>query len=428
MTGQLLDNWTTQLRKGLLEMCVLNAIAGRRMYGYDIVRTLRDVEGLVITEGTVYPLLSRLRRDGLVLSMLEESAGGGGEEVLRVDSRRRPRAGAHERRLGKDRGGCPRDTVGPAWRTEMMVTLTDQARATYDEYIRKVRAYIAAAGSGNPDEVVADVRDHVDRELAGAAEPVAEGALRAVLARLGEPQQWIGEDDLPWWRKVLLRVRSGPDNWRLAYATSGVLLLGVIFGWVFCDTYTSYRYSRFTRHAFNWEAMGIFMVIALVLARATLAAGRPPALNAGQKWLVYPSLIVPYALIAAAIIAWAPAAGGAGGAFGSWSYLRQHARGQAAPGYYPALLRHLVNPDSLNQRSELFGVWAGVLSAGIWWTLLGVLLLFRRPRRLMEAVFAPFLKPMSRRWGTIVLLIGLLALTLVMLCAVSAHNWGHEYF
>ncbi|HKI86692.1 MAG TPA: PadR family transcriptional regulator, partial [Thermoanaerobaculia bacterium] len=57
------DNWATQLRKGLLELAILNAIAGDRLYGYDIVRRLRDIEGLVISEGTVYPILSRLKRE-----------------------------------------------------------------------------------------------------------------------------------------------------------------------------------------------------------------------------------------------------------------------------------------------------------------------------------------------------------------------------
>ncbi len=70
------DNWTTQIRKGLLEFCVLNALAGQRRYGYDIVRRLREVPGLVITEGTIYPILSRLRRDGLVRTTLEESSEG----------------------------------------------------------------------------------------------------------------------------------------------------------------------------------------------------------------------------------------------------------------------------------------------------------------------------------------------------------------
>ena len=76
MDSQFLDNWATQIRKGLLDLCVLNAVACRRMYGYDIVRTLRQIEGLVISQGTIYPLLSRLSREGLVRSALEESSEG----------------------------------------------------------------------------------------------------------------------------------------------------------------------------------------------------------------------------------------------------------------------------------------------------------------------------------------------------------------
>jgi len=76
MDRRFLDNWATQLRKGLLDLCVINAVARRRMYGYDIVRMLRRIEGLVISEGTIYPLLSRLTRDGLVRSALAESSEG----------------------------------------------------------------------------------------------------------------------------------------------------------------------------------------------------------------------------------------------------------------------------------------------------------------------------------------------------------------
>ncbi len=90
MNEDMFDNWTTQLRKGLLELCVLNAIAGRRMYGYDIVRTLREIEGLVITEGTIYPLLGRVSRDRLVRGILEESAEGPARKyyVLTPEGRR----------------------------------------------------------------------------------------------------------------------------------------------------------------------------------------------------------------------------------------------------------------------------------------------------------------------------------------------------
>ena len=70
------DNWTTQLRKGLLELCILNVVGQARVYGYDIVKQLRGIDTLVVREGTVYPILSRLRRDGLVRGSLEESPEG----------------------------------------------------------------------------------------------------------------------------------------------------------------------------------------------------------------------------------------------------------------------------------------------------------------------------------------------------------------
>lgn len=71
-----LDNWTTQLRKGLLELCIVNLLAQRELYGYDLVKQLTGIKGLVVTEGTVYPLLSRLRKVGLLRTRLEESPSG----------------------------------------------------------------------------------------------------------------------------------------------------------------------------------------------------------------------------------------------------------------------------------------------------------------------------------------------------------------
>ena len=70
------DNWTVQVRKGLLELCILNALAEQERYGYDLVKTLVTVPGLGVTEGTLYPLLSRLRVAGLVSTRLEESTQG----------------------------------------------------------------------------------------------------------------------------------------------------------------------------------------------------------------------------------------------------------------------------------------------------------------------------------------------------------------
>lgn len=70
------DNWTVQVRKGVLELCILNALDEAERYGYDLVKTLVEDHGLGVTEGTLYPLLSRLRVAGLITSRLEESTAG----------------------------------------------------------------------------------------------------------------------------------------------------------------------------------------------------------------------------------------------------------------------------------------------------------------------------------------------------------------
>ena len=76
MSDKFFDNWATQLRKGMLEFCILRAIRGTSLYGYEIVRILRDIEGLVISEGTIYPILSRLKKEGFVQTTIKESSEG----------------------------------------------------------------------------------------------------------------------------------------------------------------------------------------------------------------------------------------------------------------------------------------------------------------------------------------------------------------
>lgn len=70
------DNWVVQVRKGVIELCILRTLATRERYGYELVKELSVVPGLGLTEGTLYPLLSRLRVSGLVQTRLEESAAG----------------------------------------------------------------------------------------------------------------------------------------------------------------------------------------------------------------------------------------------------------------------------------------------------------------------------------------------------------------
>src|SRR3954451_24039092 len=64
----------SQLRRGVLEYCVLALLRERPHYGFDLVRQLSEADGLLTSEGTIYPLLSRLRKDGLVTTTWQESA------------------------------------------------------------------------------------------------------------------------------------------------------------------------------------------------------------------------------------------------------------------------------------------------------------------------------------------------------------------
>lgn len=66
----------TELRRGVLEYCVLAVLRGEESYAFRIVRTLAAAGELVTSEGTIYPLLARLRRDQLVTTTWRESVTG----------------------------------------------------------------------------------------------------------------------------------------------------------------------------------------------------------------------------------------------------------------------------------------------------------------------------------------------------------------
>ena len=69
-------NVATQLRRGVLEHCVLAVLARSPEYAFELVRRLSALDGLVTSEGTIYPLLSRLSRDGLVSTTWQPSDSG----------------------------------------------------------------------------------------------------------------------------------------------------------------------------------------------------------------------------------------------------------------------------------------------------------------------------------------------------------------
>ena len=70
------ENWETQIRKGWLELAILASLWAGRLYGLEILRRLEAGSDLVVAEGTIYPILARLKRDGLIGSQWVESEAG----------------------------------------------------------------------------------------------------------------------------------------------------------------------------------------------------------------------------------------------------------------------------------------------------------------------------------------------------------------
>ena len=70
-----IENTKAQMRKGVLEFCILSILADEDAYVAEILGTLKDAKMLVV-EGTIYPLLTRLKNAGLLNYRWEESTSG----------------------------------------------------------------------------------------------------------------------------------------------------------------------------------------------------------------------------------------------------------------------------------------------------------------------------------------------------------------
>ena len=89
-----MDKWEVQLRKGCLELAILASLWPGRLYGLEILRLLEQDSDLVITEGTVYPLLSRLKAEGLLDSEWVEAEAGHPRKYYRLTPAGRRRVAA----------------------------------------------------------------------------------------------------------------------------------------------------------------------------------------------------------------------------------------------------------------------------------------------------------------------------------------------
>ena len=250
-----------------------------------------------------------------------------------------------------------------------MVELSENARKGLDDYLRQVRSYLRWSKSLDPSEVEQNIAEHIERELQGAPEPVSSSILDGVLARLGSPRQWVPPEAMNWWGKLILKLRTDSEDWRLAYISFLLLLLGCLFFFV----------SPF---------QVVFITASFLTARAALAVAAGEDLGA-QKWLLYPALLIVSAAFALTL--------GAGPAL--------------LAGAIGAELHRIewIRRDS-NMGLTAFVTSAAALVTSLWWMLLGLLAckwpdLIRLPLR-------PFADGFNRRRALAIPGAGLLMLIL----------------
>ncbi len=238
-----------------------------------------------------------------------------------------------------------------------MINLTDTAKKTLDNYLEQVKTSLLACKSVDADEVQKDILDHIERELEEAKQPISVDDLERVLQHLGSPQQWVPDEEISWWGKIIVRLRRGPDDWRLAYLSLGLLVLTFVFP--------------------------PFFLFSFLLSRAAVALARKRGESLGpQKWLIYPSLLVLYGPFAVLILAWPLAA------------MPLNA------------INALVREIGLSVEPSLIAVIMGFFCIAIWWVALGAL--FKNFPQLLEFLIAPFADNVAQRLAKILLYCGII--------------------
>lgn len=252
-----------------------------------------------------------------------------------------------------------------------MVTLSHDAQGQLDRYLRQIKAALRGHPSVDVDEVERDVVGHIDAELAGQPEPIHASSLRPVLDRLGTPEMWVPSDELPAWRRLLNRLHSGPEDWRLAYATFVCFVAGF------------------------W--LPPLFIASLPIARATLAQLdlRDEPIGA-RRWLVYPPLVLWYAGLAGLLL--------------------------IGPTPLPVVgLEQGRLRDELSvyiQPSWLLVSVATALTLGLWWAVLGLLL--RRFDAAVRTVFWPFADWFTRRHAAPLVVAGAIVAVLSVVVLIVA--------
>jgi PadR family transcriptional regulator PadR len=85
------ENWQEQLRRGSLDLAILLTVSAGPRYGLAIIQHLETFSDLIVTEGTIYPILARLTREGLLASQWVEGEAPHPRKYYRLTDRGRTR-------------------------------------------------------------------------------------------------------------------------------------------------------------------------------------------------------------------------------------------------------------------------------------------------------------------------------------------------
>ncbi|MBW8035055.1 MAG: hypothetical protein FVQ79_05330 [Planctomycetes bacterium] len=237
-----------------------------------------------------------------------------------------------------------------------MKELSISARECLNAYLQKVRARLRWANSLDADEIERDICEHIERDLDSADEPVEYETVAEVLDRLGSPEQWVPDGEISWWRKVLMRISSGPDDWRLAYISFGLFVLA----------FFQLRIGMF-----------IFIPLSFIVARGALSMTDDLDQLKGRKVLLYPVLILIYAILGLFLLA--------GPAFGLVGL---------ADGFEREIIK---NYDDIKESLDYWWwTWVIILFVlGIWWIILsGISIAFDK---FFKFIFKPFLDKVNKK-------------------------------
>jgi hypothetical protein len=286
------------------------------------------------------------------------------------------------------------DTAALGGETGVM-ELTEAAKQCLDDYLASVRSSLRYCPSVDVADVERDVMEHIQHALAGTALAVDEPELRQVLRRLGSPSQWVpreeSSDRSSWLRRAVMTLRSGPEDMRLAYMAFG-LLVQTFFLAAFLNLWM--KFGAILPFFLLWIG------VSFVVARASLSL--VGEFRGPERWLIYPSLLVVYLPVLAAIFL-IPVAMTVG------------------------VLVFLIDPGAPRSIRTWATILIGLLSIStfwsFWWGILGFVA-WRWPAVVRDG-FAPFAKGFRRRgfW----LGVSVLCLMIFVVCAAvwAFSIWRH---